>query len=60
MSCWHYYFRYLKQAAQAGRLEEVEMLEKNLMDIEAELKNLELATPRVDWHNLNILMTWHF
>ncbi|CAD5219274.1 unnamed protein product [Bursaphelenchus okinawaensis] len=39
---------YLKQAAQAGRLEEVEMLEKNLIDLEDELSNLNLATPRVD------------
>ncbi|CAD5226500.1 unnamed protein product [Bursaphelenchus xylophilus] len=39
---------YLRQAAQAGRLEEVEMLEKNLLDLEEELKNLNLVTPRVE------------
>lgn len=37
---------FLEQAAQAGRLEEVKILEKNLHDLEAELKKLELPTPR--------------
>jgi rabenosyn-5 len=39
---------YLKQAAESGRLEELEMLEKNLKDIEDELKRLNLSTPRAD------------
>uniref|UniRef100_A0A7E5A1E5 FYVE-type domain-containing protein n=1 Tax=Panagrellus redivivus TaxID=6233 RepID=A0A7E5A1E5_PANRE len=39
---------YLKQAAQSGRLQEIEMLEKNMKDIEIELKRLNLSTPRVD------------
>uniref|UniRef100_A0AC34GQT6 FYVE-type domain-containing protein n=1 Tax=Panagrolaimus sp. ES5 TaxID=591445 RepID=A0AC34GQT6_9BILA len=39
---------YLKQAAESGRLEELEMLEKNLKDIEEELKRLNLSTPRTD------------
>uniref|UniRef100_A0A914XSR6 Rabenosyn Rab binding domain-containing protein n=1 Tax=Panagrolaimus superbus TaxID=310955 RepID=A0A914XSR6_9BILA len=39
---------YLKQAAESGRLEELEMLEKNLKDIEDELKRLNLSTPRTD------------
>lgn len=40
------FLSFLEQAAQAGRLEEVKILEKNLHDLEAELKKLELPTPR--------------
>lgn len=42
------FFSYLKQAAESGRVEELEMLEKNLKDIEDELKRLNLSTPRTD------------
>lgn len=41
-------FSFLKQAAQAGRLEEVETLEKNLKEIEDELSRLDLEIP-ADW-----------
>lgn len=44
-------FSFLEQAAQAGRLEEVKILEKNLLDLEAELKKLELPTPRLSANN---------
>ncbi|KAI6239683.1 Rabenosyn-5 [Aphelenchoides fujianensis] len=37
---------YLKQAAEAGRQEEVVMLEQNLQLIEEELQKLEIGTPR--------------
>ncbi|KAH7721884.1 FYVE zinc finger family protein [Aphelenchoides avenae] len=39
---------FLKQAAQAGRLEEVDILEKSLLDIEVEMKKLDLPTPRAE------------
>jgi hypothetical protein len=39
---------FLKQAAQAGRLEEVEILEKSLQDLDVEMKKMELDTPRGD------------
>jgi hypothetical protein len=38
---------YLEQAAKAGRLDEVEMLERNLRELEIDLKQLDLETPRV-------------
>lgn len=41
------FFSYLEQAAQAGRLEEVEILEKNLLDLETEMKRMQLPTPRL-------------
>ncbi|KAI1726598.1 FYVE zinc finger domain-containing protein [Ditylenchus destructor] len=37
---------YLQQAAEAGRLEEVEILEKSLADLESEMKKMQLPTPR--------------
>lgn len=37
--------RYLKQAAEDGRLEEVEILEGNLRDLENELERLNIALP---------------
>lgn len=45
------FFSYLQQAAQAGRLEEVNILEQSLIDLEAELKKLELPTPRLSSSN---------
>jgi hypothetical protein len=41
-----YIYRYLKQAAEAGRLEEVQILERNLKDLEDELKQQHVGTPR--------------
>ena len=40
------FFSYLKQAAEAGRQEEIVTLERNLKDLEAELKKLQIETPR--------------
>lgn len=37
---------YLEQAAKAGRLDEVEMLERNLHELELDMKRQELETPR--------------
>ena len=37
---------YLEQAAKAGRLDEVEMLERNLQELEMDLKRQDLETPR--------------
>uniref|UniRef100_A0A914UUN0 FYVE-type domain-containing protein n=1 Tax=Plectus sambesii TaxID=2011161 RepID=A0A914UUN0_9BILA len=37
---------YLKQAAEAGRIEEVALLEQNLRELETELKSRQLSTPR--------------
>ncbi|EPB68506.1 hypothetical protein ANCCEY_12409 [Ancylostoma ceylanicum] len=36
---------YLAQAATAGRLEEVEMLERNLRDLEGEMLKMGLISP---------------
>lgn len=38
-------YRYLAQAATAGRLEEVEMLERNLRDLEGEMLKMGLISP---------------
>jgi hypothetical protein len=35
-------FRYLRQAAEAGRLDEVQLLETNLRELENELKQQSL------------------
>lgn len=38
-------YSYLKQAAESGRLDEIEMLEKNVSDIQEELGRLNLSIP---------------
>lgn len=47
MYCFNFhYFSYLKQAAEDGRLEEVEILERNLRDLQNELQQLHIDVPR--------------
>lgn len=40
------WFRYLKEAVQAGRQEEASILEKSILECEEELEKLGLGTPR--------------